>query len=184
MILTGSQIEQAISDNEICIEPFNPKQMNPNSYDLRLAQDVMVYSEWVLDAAKPTPVDQFKIDQNGLLLVPGKLYLMRTVESTASRKYVPGIEGRSSVGRLGISVHVTAGFGDLGFAGTWTLEISCIQPVRIYAGMRICQVFFMMTASSNSMRRPQERDMYTGKYLGQRLPQASKLSAEKEEWLR
>lgn len=178
MILTGSQIGQAINNNEICIEPFNSKQMNPNSYDLRLAPDVMTYRDLVLDAAEQMPVDQFKIGPEGLLLEPGKLYLMRTVESTASRKYVPGIEGRSSVGRLGISVHVTAGFGDVGFEGTWTLEVSCIQPVRIYAGMRICQVFFM------SCGLPQEWDMYAGKYLGQQLPRPSKIWTEKNEWLR
>ena len=73
---------------------------------------------------------------------PGRLYLGRTVEYTETKGYVPMIEGRSSIGRLGMFIHVTAGFGDVGFCGYWTLEISCIQPVRIYPGIEICQIFY------------------------------------------
>ncbi len=178
MILTGSQIFAAIQANEIIIDPFDPAQLNPNSYDLRLAPDVLVYRDEELDAAEPMAVDQFSIGDRGLLLEPGKLYLMRTVEVTGTRKYVPGIEGRSSIGRLGICIHATAGFGDVGFHGTWTLEVSCIQPVRIYAGMRICQVFF------TACGEPQEEDIYAGKYLGQQLPRPSKIWTERDEWLR
>ena len=52
------------------------------------------------------------------------------------------LEGRSSVGRLGIFIHATAGFGDVGFDGYWTLELSCVQPVRIYPGVEICQIYY------------------------------------------
>ena len=178
MILTGSQILAAIECKEIKIEPFDIKQLNTNSYDLRLAQDVLVYRDKILDAAvESPPVDYTQLSSGGLLLVPGTLYLMRTVELTSTRKYVPGIEGRSSIGRLGISVHVTAGFGDVGFQGTWTLEVSCVQPVRIYAGMRICQVFF------TTCGKPQERDYYLGKYLNQTMPRPSRIASERNEWL-
>ena len=82
------------------------------------------------------------IPEDGLVLETGKLYLGRTVEYTRTDKYVPMLEGRSSVGRLGLFIHVTAGFGDVGFHGFWTLEISCVQPIKIYSGVEICQIYY------------------------------------------
>ena len=76
------------------------------------------------------------------MLQPNQLYLGRTVERTETHNLVPMIEGRSSIGRLGLFVHVTAGFGDVGFCGYWTLEMFAVQPVRIYAGVAICQIFY------------------------------------------
>ena len=178
MILTGSAIEAAIRDGSIRMWPFNEAQLNPNSYDLRLASDVVVYTSDLLDAAQPAKTSQFSITPAGLVLRPGELYLMRTQEVTTTNKFVPAIEGRSSVGRLGISVHATAGFGDVGFSGTWTLEVSVIRPVRIYAGMRICQIFF------HTCTDPTPEAQYKGKYLGQGPPRESRIFQEAEEWLR
>ena len=79
---------------------------------------------------------------DGLLLEPGTLYVGRTLEYTKTTSFVPMLEGRSSIGRLGLFIHVTAGFGDVGFAGFWTLEIFCVQPIRIYAGVEICQIYY------------------------------------------
>lgn len=76
------------------------------------------------------------------MLRPGQLYLGRTMEFTQTNNLVPMLEGRSSIGRLGLFIHITAGFGDVGFKGYWTLEISCIHPVRIYPGVEICQIFY------------------------------------------
>ena len=75
------------------------------------------------------------------MLEPNRLYLGRTGEHTETKNLVPMLEGRSSIGRLGLFVHVTAGFGDVGFRGFWTLEIFCVQPIRIYSGLEICQIF-------------------------------------------
>ena len=103
----------------------------------------MVYEEVVLDMAKANRVR--RIDDSadeGLVLSPNQLYLGRTVERTETHNLVPMIEGRSSVGRLGLFVHVTAGFGDVGFCGYWTLEMFAVQPVRIYPGVPICQIFY------------------------------------------
>ena len=83
-----------------------------------------------------------EIPEEGLLLETGKLYLGRTVEYTETQGLVPMLEGRSSIGRLGLFVHITAGFGDVGFKGFWTLEMFCVQPIRIYAGVQICQIFY------------------------------------------
>lgn len=141
MILSGKEIKREIGKG-INIDPFNEAQLNPNSYNLKLHNELMVYSEPVLDMKTPNPVKPLKIPEEGLLLETGKLYLGRTVEKTETSKFVPMLEGRSSIGRLGLFIHVTAGFGDIGFNGYWTLEIFCVQPIRIYAGVDICQIFY------------------------------------------
>jgi dCTP deaminase len=142
MILTGRQIQEARAQGQLRIEPWRDEQLNPNSYNLRLGEDLAVYTDYELDMARPNGIEFLKIPPEGLLLQPGRLYLGRTLEYTETQGMVPMLEGRSSVGRLGLFVHVTAGFGDIGFCGYWTLEISCIQPVRIYAGVAICQIFY------------------------------------------
>ena len=90
----------------------------------------------------PNPTRHITIPPEGLVLEPGRLYLGRTNEFTRTDKYIPMLEGRSSTGRLGLFVHVTAGFGDVGFAGCWTLEIFCVQPVVIYPDVEICQISY------------------------------------------
>jgi dCTP deaminase len=95
-----------------------------------------------LDMKKDNPAQALEIPPEGLVLQPGNLYLGRTEEYTVTKNLVPMLEGRSSIGRLGLFVHVTAGFGDTGFAGFWTLEMHCIHPIRIYAGVAICQIFY------------------------------------------
>jgi dCTP deaminase len=155
----------------IGIEPFNGLQLNPNSYNLRLHKHLKVYdlgannpvimqaikdpyrgetSRWHLDARKETPTVDLEIPEKGLVLQPGVLYL-----------------GRSSTGRLGLSVHETAGFGDVGFCGTWTLEIVVTHPVRVYAGMEVCQICYHEVSPLH--------ENYKGRYLGQVDPTASRL---------
>ncbi len=141
MILSGLEIRDQLNKN-IFIEPYNEKQLNPNSYNLRLHEDLLVYDGPELDMRQPNPVTQMTIPAEGLLLEPNRLYLGRTIEHTRTEGYVPMLEGRSSIGRLGLFVHVTAGFGDVGFNGFWTLEMFCIHPLRIYAGVEICQLFY------------------------------------------
>ncbi len=141
MILSGEQIARHL-DGDIVIEPFEPSRLNPNSYNLTLHDELMVYEELVLDMAKANRVRRVTIPKEGLVLSPSQLYLGRTAERTETHNLVPMIEGRSSVGRLGLFVHVTAGFGDVGFCGYWTLEMFAVQPVRIYPGVPICQIFY------------------------------------------
>lgn len=141
MILSGNEI-QARLGSDIVIDPFVESQLNPNSYNLRLHNELLVYEEIVLDMRKPNRFRRIEIPPEGLELDPNRLYLGRTVERTETHNLVPMLEGRSSVGRLGLFVHVTAGFGDVGFCGFWTLEMYAIQPVRIYAGVEICQIFY------------------------------------------
>lgn len=141
MILSGLEIERRMGA-DIVIEPYDRKLLNPNSYNLRLSDELLVYKNHELDMAKPNDFERSTIPAGGLLLQPGRLYLGRTLEYTATENLVPMLEGRSSVGRLGLFIHVTAGFGDVGFRGYWTLEILCVQPVRIYPGVEICQIFY------------------------------------------
>lgn len=141
MILSGKQIREKLGA-ELIIEPFNEKQLNPNSYNLKLHNELLVYEEDVLDMKKENKYKTIVIPSEGIVLEPNKLYLGRTKEYTKTDKFVPMLEGRSSVGRLGLFIHVTAGFGDVGFSGYWTLEIHCIQPIRIYADVEICQIYY------------------------------------------
>lgn len=141
MILSGKEIKSKIG-KEIIIEPFNESQLNPNSYNLKLHNELLTYEENTLDMKKENKVKKLIIPPEGLELEPGKLYLGRTVEYTKTEKYVPMLEGRSSIGRLGLFIHITAGFGDIGFSGYWTLEIFCVQPIRIYSDVEICQIYY------------------------------------------
>lgn len=141
MILTGNEIHAQLGAN-IVIDPFDEDLLNPNSYNLRLHDELLVYEEIVLDMRRPNRCRRYTIPADGFVLHPNQLYLGRTVERTETHNLVPMLEGRSSVGRLGLFVHVTAGFGDVGFCGYWTLEMFAIQPVRIYPGIPICQIFY------------------------------------------
>lgn len=167
MILSGQEIKQRIGE-DIRIEPFHESQVNPNSYNMRLHDELMIYENRELDMKTPNPAYKIQIPEEGLLLEPGKLYLGRTVEYTETDNLVPMLEGRSSIGRLGLFIHVTAGFGDVGFAGFWTLEIFCIQPIRIYAGIEICQIYY------HTLQGKGER-YDNGKYQRNTDIQASKL---------
>ena len=141
MILSGKMI-QARMGKDIVIEPFDRARLNPNSYNLSLAEELVVYEDGVLDMKKKNRTRSIRIPEAGFEMQHQTLYLGRTAEFTRTDNFVPMLEGRSSVGRLGLFVHVTAGFGDVGFAGYWTLEMFCIQPVRIYPNVEICQIYY------------------------------------------
>lgn len=141
MMLSGIEIKNKMG-KELLITPFDERRIGPNSYNLCLHNELMVYDELVLDMKKPNKASTILIPDDGLLIEPGKLYLGRTLEHTETTGYVPMLEGRSSIGRLGLFIHVTAGFGDVGFKGYWTLEIHCVQPIRIYPFVEICQIYY------------------------------------------
>jgi dCTP deaminase len=146
VILSDNSIVKAIDAGDIVIEPFNPKLLGTNSYDVRLARTLAWYEDIVLDAKTEHKVIYEEIPEEGMVLVPNRLYLGVTEEYVGSRKYVPWLDGKSSAGRLGISVHVTAGRGDVGFFNHWTMEIFVIQAVRVYAGMPLGQFTFFESA--------------------------------------
>jgi dCTP deaminase len=142
MILSDSKILEAIDRKEIVIEPYNRECLGSNSYDVHLGRYLAVYIDQVLDARKHNQIRELEIPEEGFVLMPGTLYLGVTEEYTETHTCVPFLEGKSSVGRLGIDIHATAGKGDVGFCNTWTLEISVSMPVRVYAGMPIGQLIY------------------------------------------
>ncbi len=148
MILSDLDILQAIERGEIVITPFDPSRLGTNSYDVQLSPYLATYRDAVLDARVHNEIEHFEIPAEGFVLQPNRLYLGSTLEYTETHTTVPFLEGKSSVGRLGIDIHATAGKGDVGFCNHWTLEISCTQAVRIYAGMPIGQLIYF-TVSPN-----------------------------------
>jgi dCTP deaminase len=142
MILSDQKILEEIEKGNILIEPFRPEKLGTNSYDVHLGRYLGVYKSRELDAKMHNEIDEIVIPPEGFVLQQNTLYLGVTEEYTETHRHVPFLEGKSSVGRLGIDIHATAGKGDVGYCNTWTLEISCTQPVRIYAGMPIGQLIY------------------------------------------
>lgn len=142
MILSDKKILEEMRRGAIVIKPFRKKYLGSNSYDVHLGEWLAMYDEEILDCQKHNKVHYFTIPKEGLILVPSKLYLGVTQEYTETHAHVPFLEGKSSIGRLGIDIHATAGKGDIGFCNTWTLEVSVRQPVRVYAGMPIGQLIY------------------------------------------
>lgn len=173
MILTGPEIKMLAGrtarhpEYDLVIDPFDPGRCGPNSYDVTLADTLLEYVTHVLHCREENPTVATVIPSEGYLLKPGRLYLGSTVERVECRGVVPWIDGRSSIGRLGIHIHATAGRGDDGFRGTFTLEISVVQPVWIHPGIRIGQLTFVKTHG--------EREPYSGRYQDQEGPTASRM---------
>jgi dCTP deaminase len=162
MILTGEQIEKSVNNGEIVIDPFDKKQIGPNSYDFKLGDKCLVYKNIELDSAKDNEVIEIIIPDEGLLLNPNKVYLVNTFETMGSNNYVPVIRGRSSIGRLGIFIDITADLIDLGSINKWTLQLHSVMPVKIYKRMLIGQVTFWVTKG--------DKVLYNGKYKGYESP--------------
>ena len=146
MIFSDKRILECIADGSIVITPYDRACLGTNSYDVHLSANLATYDAAVLDARQHNTITHFQIPEEGFVLQPNTLYLGATAEYTETHTAVPFLEGKSSVGRLGIDIHATAGKGDVGFCNHWTLEISCTQPVRIYAGMPIGQLIYFAVA--------------------------------------
>lgn len=167
MILTGNAIDECVRNGEIIIEPYHIQNLNPNSYNFHLGEFVMVYKNTILDPKQPQPTEIVSIPDEGLVLYPNRLYLGYIIERMGSKKYVPIINGRSSTGRLGLFVHITAGLIDIGSINNWTLMMHAVQPVRIYKGMPIGHVTFWKTYG--------EIKLYDGKYKDSKGPMESQI---------
>lgn len=136
-----------------------------------------VHSDWTAElsmAEEPRTID-VRIPDEGILLVPGVLYLASTVEYTETLRHVPYLDGRSSVGRLGISIHVTAGRGDVGFCNHWTMEVWVVQPVRVFADVRIGQLTYHTVAGRVDRRYSTKPDTTYGKLTRDSMPQPSRM---------
>ncbi|MEW2582922.1 dCTP deaminase [Streptomyces virginiae] len=165
MILTGPAIGSAVEAEEIRIEPFDPARLQPNSYDFHLHDRIGWYTGDVLDCARENPFEEHTIPVGGMVLQPNRIYLASTSERIGSDFYVPTIRAKSSIGRLGLFVHVTADLIDIGSHGRLTLQLHAVQPVRVYSGMLIGQVTFWTVTG--------EVVLYDGKYQGSDGPRPS-----------
>lgn len=164
MILSDRRILEEIEKGTIKIEPYNRDCLGSNSYDVHLGSTLAKYKDAVLDARKHNEIEYFEIPEEGYVLQPDDFYLGVTLEYTETHAHVPFLEGKSSTGRLGIDIHATAGKGDVGFCGNWTLEISCKQPVRVYRGMPIGQLIYFPVEGEIQVRYNQKQ---TAKYSHQ-----------------
>lgn len=167
MILTGTKIEDEVSNGRITISSFDKKCINPNSYDFHIGKTLLKYKDRILDSRKLNETEEIIIPEKGMILKPNTLYLGHTEETIGSDVYVPIVRGKSSTGRIGLFIHITADLIDIGYKGQYTLMLHAVQPVRIYPGMRIGQVTFWKTFG--------EIVLYDGKYQGGAGPLASQV---------
>lgn len=142
MILTGTEIKKRVQQGEIILEPFSDDSLNPNSYNYRLSDTLLEIIDGVIDIKQPYATREIKILEEGYVLEPGKIYLGVTYEKIGSHKFVPSLIGRSSLGRLGLFLQITADLGHLGTSHHWTLELKAVQSLRVYPFMKIGQVSF------------------------------------------
>lgn len=164
MILTDKEILSCMEKGLIKVEPFNVSCLGTNSYDVHLGRTLAVYEDRILDAKSHNKIKTFEIPPEGFVLEPTAFYLGVTHEYTETHAHVPFLEGKSSVGRLGIDIHATAGKGDVGFCNYWTLEISVKQPVRVYAGMPIGQlIYFDIKGEVNNLYNKKASAKYNEK---------------------
>jgi dCTP deaminase len=164
MILSDKRIMEEMEKGTIKIQPYDRAFLGSNSYDVHLGPLLATYREHILDAKKHNEIESFEIPEEGFILYPHIFYLGVTAEYTETHEHVPFLEGKSSTGRLGIDIHATAGKGDVGFCGNWTLEISVKQPVRIYKGMPIGQLIYFPVEGEIEVKYNQKKD---AKYSGQ-----------------
>lgn len=164
MILSDKRILEEMDKGTIKIEPYERDCLGSNSYDVHLGKNLACYMDNELDAKKHNEIRHFEIPSEGILLLPHVFYLGVTEEYTETHAHVPFLEGKSSTGRLGIDIHATAGKGDVGFCGNWTLEISVKQPVRVYKGMPIGQLIYFPVDGEIEVKYNQKKN---AKYSGQ-----------------
>ena len=156
MILTYHSILDNVRSGGIYISPFEEDMLNPNSCDYRIDYKLLELSDIPVDPKKPSTYTEIDFTDEGYVLSPNKTYLANTFEEIGSDYFVPILIGKSSLGRLGLFLQITADLGNLGAKHKWTLELKAVQPIKIYPMMRIGQVSFWDTEG--------EKTLYKGKY--------------------
>ncbi|MEU9599827.1 deoxycytidine deaminase [Streptomyces sp. NPDC048109] len=150
MILTGPAIREAVTSGTLTIDPFEPNLLNPNSYNYRLGARLEELISRPADPTVPACTRTVDLPADGFVLQPGTVYLGTTVETIGSNDFVTSLIGRSSLGRLGCFLQISADLGQLGAVHRWTLEITVVQPLRVYPGMRVGQVSFWRPSGNRS----------------------------------
>lgn len=171
MILTGSHIKKNVYDGKLHIYPFCEENLNPNSYNYHIDNILLEVLDSPIDPKKQCTYRRIDLDDTGYILQPKTLYLAHTYEEIGSEYYVTSLIGRSSLGRLGLFLQITADLGNIGAKHRWTLELTCVQPLKIYPRMQIGQVSFWDIAGARA-------DMYIGKYEKYSRAQGSEMYSE------
>lgn len=161
MILSGLEIKKEHSAGMIHIDPFSDDMINPNSYNYRISDQLYEVVDTPLDAHKKSTVHKIEFGEDGYVLQPNRLYLSTTLEEIGSDEYVVSLIGRSSLGRLGLFLQITADMSQLGSKHCWTLELYVVQPLRIYPGMRIGQVSFWSVVGDTQLKNQDSQALYT-----------------------
>ena len=172
MILADKKIKEEIANGNIIISPFDEKYLNPNSVDLTLNPIFRVYTSNVLDVKQDNQSIALEMAEEGFVLNPGSVYLYACNEKIGIKGNLAAkVEGKSSLGRLGLFIHVTAGWIDSGFQGSLVLELVATQPIRVYPNMKICQIAFYETTEVETGYDKKEGS----KYMNQEGVVASKM---------
>lgn len=181
MLLSDRDIRSEIADGRIRMDPFEDAMVQPSSVDVRLDRFFRLFDNHkypVIDPAEEQPelTRLIEVDPaEGFILHPGEFVLGSTFEQVSLPDDLAArLEGKSSLGRLGLLTHSTAGFIDPGFTGHVTLELSNVAtlPIRLWPGMKIGQLCFFRLSSAAD--RPYGSGADGSRYLGQRGPTASR----------
>ncbi len=185
MILTGNEIDRQVRIGRVHIKPYDPASLNPNSYNFRIGRSIKIYKDYRLDSAKQNDYEEVDIPDEGFWLEPGKLYLAHTMEEMGSDHFVPIMQARSSVGRLGLYIYLNSGLGDLGFKRQWTLELHVVQPLKVYPGMKVGQMLFWVPLGDITLYDGKYKDSVGPEtsqvwrdFLGEKSPHTIKLETE------
>ena len=181
MILSDKSIKEKIKTGEIAISPFSEDSLQPASYDLHLDSNIMYFNtdgNNIIDVKKPVDdlMVKTQISDSGFVIEPHQLVLANVIEITGvDSKHVGRLEGKSSLARIGLIIHATAGFLDPGNKLRLTLEMVNLSPlpIRIYAGMKIAQIAF--EELDTPCEKPYGSKSLNSKYVGDLTVQASKI---------
>ena len=173
MILSGREISSQVANGSITIEPFEKSLLNPNSYNYRLGESLMVSETYIQDPRLPSTWRKILIGAEGVIIEPGRFYLGATFEEIGSKNFVISLIGRSSIGRLGLYLQISADLSQIGLVHRWTLELTSVQPVRVYPRMKIGQVSFWRPSG--------DRADYNGRYSGTQQPTSSRFWIDWED---
>lgn len=184
-ILNDKDLKKCIDNKRIIINPLLDKQqIQPSSIDMRLGNEFKVFKvirKPFIDPKDDEDLNSYMesviVNKNDAFIIhPGEFALATTLEYVkVPDDLVARVEGRSSMGRLGVTMHVTAGYIDPGFEGRITLEISNIgaMPVALYPGQRVCQIVF--ETMTNPAEKPYGHPDRNSKYMGQKSPESSRI---------
>ena len=181
MILSDKSIKEKINTGEISISPFSQDSLQPASYDLHLDKNIMYFNtdgNNIIDVNKPVDdlMVKTQISDSGFVIEPHQLVLANVIEITGvDSKHVGRLEGKSSLARIGLIIHATAGFLDPGNKLRLTLEMVNLSPlpIRIYAGMKIAQIAF--EELDTPCEKPYGSKSLNSKYSGDLTVQASRM---------